>query len=68
MPDFDTAPGLLPLHRRRRRTIDPFVALARMQDRWRQRQDLGGLDDDALRDVGITRRQAAAEAARPSWR
>lgn len=33
----------------------------------RQRQDLAALDDAALRDIGVTRREARSEAARPAW-
>jgi uncharacterized protein YjiS (DUF1127 family) len=34
----------------------------------RQREALSGLDDHHLEDVGITRRQANAEAAKPFWK
>lgn len=34
---------------------------------WRQRQHLAGLDDAALSDIGVTRKQALHEAARPIW-
>lgn len=33
----------------------------------RQRQQLAKLDDAALRDIGITRSEALAEASRPFW-
>ena len=33
----------------------------------RQRLSLAKLDDAMLRDIGITRAQALAEAARPAW-
>ncbi|SHI94121.1 Uncharacterized conserved protein YjiS, DUF1127 family [Ruegeria lacuscaerulensis ITI-1157] len=33
----------------------------------RQRRALGRLDERALRDIGVTRSQAEAEAARPIW-
>ena len=33
----------------------------------RQRRALARLDDHALDDIGITRAQARAEAARPIW-
>ena len=36
--------------------------------RFRQRQDLTALDDHMLRDIGITRLQAEAEATKPFWR
>lgn len=34
---------------------------------WRQRQALKRMDDATLRDIGLTRRQALAEAKRPIW-
>jgi uncharacterized protein YjiS (DUF1127 family) len=34
---------------------------------WQQRQALRALDERALNDIGITRREAEAEAARPFW-
>lgn len=37
-------------------------------DRRRQRAALARLDDRLLADIGITRGQAAFEAARPFWR
>ena len=33
----------------------------------RQRARLAALDDHMLRDIGLTRDEAAAEAARPVW-
>jgi uncharacterized protein YjiS (DUF1127 family) len=33
----------------------------------RQRRHLARLDDDALADIGLTRREAMAESARPIW-
>jgi uncharacterized protein YjiS (DUF1127 family) len=36
--------------------------------RSRQRQALSQLDDNALKDIGVTRRQADAEAAKPFWK
>ena len=33
-----------------------------------QRRVLARLDDDALRDIGISRSDAAREAAKPFWR
>jgi uncharacterized protein YjiS (DUF1127 family) len=41
---------------------------ARCSARSRQRQALAQLDDRALKDVGITREQADAEAAKPFWK
>jgi uncharacterized protein YjiS (DUF1127 family) len=34
---------------------------------WRERRALRGLDAAQLRDLGLSRRQAHAEAARPIW-
>ena len=34
---------------------------------WRQRRALARLDDRALADIGVTRAEALAEAARPVW-
>jgi uncharacterized protein YjiS (DUF1127 family) len=39
----------------------------RMYDTWRQRQVLRDLDIDALNDIGISRKEAQAEARRPIW-
>jgi uncharacterized protein YjiS (DUF1127 family) len=45
--------------------------LARMftawRDRWEQRRDLEDIDDHLLRDLGLDRAAAAAEASRPFW-
>jgi uncharacterized protein YjiS (DUF1127 family) len=37
-------------------------------ERARQRRALAGLDDQMLRDIGITRVEAAREAKKPFWR
>ena len=39
----------------------------RLYDVWRQRQTLRKLDIDALNDIGISRKDAYAEARRPFW-
>ena len=41
---------------------------ARCSARSRQRLALAQLDDHALKDMGITREQANAEAAKPLWK
>jgi uncharacterized protein YjiS (DUF1127 family) len=38
------------------------------RERQRQRRALAALDDRLLLDIGVTRAQALAEAARPPWR
>ncbi|MBY0295751.1 MAG: DUF1127 domain-containing protein [Methylobacterium sp.] len=42
--------------------------LARAAARRRQRLDLAALDARLLRDIGLTREQAGAEAAKGFWR
>jgi uncharacterized protein YjiS (DUF1127 family) len=42
--------------------------LARAAARRRQRLDLAALDARLLRDIGLTREQAGAEAAKGCWR
>ncbi len=41
---------------------------AQCSARSRQRRALVQLDDNALKDIGVTRRQADAEAAKPFWK
>jgi uncharacterized protein YjiS (DUF1127 family) len=41
---------------------------ARCSERARQRDALSELDDRLLEDIGVTRQQANAEAAKPFWR
>src|SRR5262245_51222390 len=41
---------------------------ARCSARSSERQALAQLDDDALKDIGVTREQADAEAAKPFWK
>ena len=41
---------------------------ARCSARSRQRQALAELDDHFLKDIGVTRQQAIAEAAKPFWK
>ena len=47
------------------------AALTRRLSRWselaRQRQQLAALDDDLLRDVGVSREEALREAGRRFW-
>ena len=57
---------------RPRRAPHPFAAAFAMIKSWiertRQRQALAGLDDQMLRDIGITRVEAARECEKPFWR
>lgn len=46
-------------------TVDIARMLAFRSDLYRSRQQLRELDDAQLRDIGLTRRQADAEAGRP---
>jgi uncharacterized protein YjiS (DUF1127 family) len=40
----------------------------RCSARARERRALAQLDDNALKDIGVTRRQADAEASKPCWK
>ena len=44
-----------------------MTRLAAAYAAYRQRQVLARLDDRTLADIGLTRTQALAEAARPAW-
>lgn len=48
------------------RGFDKLVAAWR--ERQRQRFALSNLDDRLLRDIGVNRKDASAEAAKPFWR
>jgi len=58
--------------RARYHPIPPVATALRLIARWiecaRQRRALGELDDRMLRDIGITRCDAARECAKPFWR
>jgi uncharacterized protein YjiS (DUF1127 family) len=45
-----------------------FVLIKRWIERMRQRRALGSLDDAMLRDIGITRVDAARECEKPFWK
>lgn len=45
-----------------------YAAVRTWQQRYELRRHLAELDDHLLRDIGLTRAQAAAEAAKPFWR
>ena len=74
MPTFDLylPPKAYSTWRKEREPIRPFAAafmlLARWIERARQRRALAGLTDHELRDIGITRVDAAREAEKPFWR
>ena len=74
MPTFDLylPPKAYSAWRKERAPIHPFAAafmlLARWIERSRQRRALAGLDDQMLRDIGITRVEAAREAEKPFWK
>lgn len=56
----------------RREPIHPFAAawilIANSIERSRQRQALAGLTEHELRDIGLTRYDAARESGKPFWR
>jgi uncharacterized protein YjiS (DUF1127 family) len=45
-----------------------WMLVASWIERARQRNALAGLDDQQLRDIGITRVDAARECGKPFWR
>jgi uncharacterized protein YjiS (DUF1127 family) len=49
------------------RHASPGRALLRALDMQRSRRSLGALDDRMLRDIGLTRDEARAEADRAAW-
>jgi uncharacterized protein YjiS (DUF1127 family) len=44
-----------------------LLQLQAWAERTRQRRQLAGLDEHMLRDIGISREQAMAEAGKPFW-
>jgi uncharacterized protein YjiS (DUF1127 family) len=73
MPTFDLYLPPQPYSAwRAKRHIHPVAAawmlLATWIERVRQRNALAGLDDHQLRDIGITRIDAARECEKPFWR
>ena len=54
------------------RIVNPITALLRLlscwHDRWVHRRKLEQLDDDNLRDVGLTRSDIRRESSKPFWR
>jgi len=57
---------------RAKRHIHPVAAAWMLISSWversRQRQALAALDDHSLRDIGITRVDAARECEKPFWK
>ena len=73
MPTFDLyLPRTYSTWRAKRQRIHPvatvLVMLATWIERTRQRSALAALDDHQLRDIGITRLDAARECEKPFWR
>jgi uncharacterized protein YjiS (DUF1127 family) len=74
MPTFDLILPRQPYStwRPARASLHRVGAAWRMISLWierrRQRDALAGLDDRALRDIGITRTEAARECEKPFWR
>ena len=67
--DFGAAPREHLLSRRAASWLGRVRATLRLwQDRVSGRQQLLRLDEHVLRDIGITRLQAEAEANKPFWR
>jgi uncharacterized protein YjiS (DUF1127 family) len=67
--DFGAAPRAHLLSRRVASWLGRVRATLRLwQDRVSGRQQLLRLDEHVLRDIGITRLQAEAEANKPFWR
>lgn len=52
----------------RLRAYIPIRWLRECLERAAQRRELAALDDRLLRDIGVTRAQARAEASKPFWR
>jgi uncharacterized protein YjiS (DUF1127 family) len=61
-----------PAPREHRKPTHPFAAVSARVAFWiarvHQRNALAGLDDHMLRDIGITRYDAARECGKPFWR
>lgn len=70
MDTIDRLPA--PLHRPAATGRSVFTVIGRTlvlwQDRARQRAHLASLDHRMLRDIGLSRADAAGEASKPFWR
>ena len=51
-----------------RSLIAALVGISHWHERARQRTQLARLDDRLLRDIGVTRYEAARECGKPFWR
>ena len=72
--DFSVSSDLA-IHNRPRNAASPQLTsqgylgwIRNVAARWHQRRVLAQLDDRALRDIGVSRSQALAEALKPCWR
>jgi uncharacterized protein YjiS (DUF1127 family) len=73
MPTFDLyLPRTTSPRRAKRQPIHPVAAAWMLLATWivrtRQRNALAGLNDHQLRDIGITRVEAARECEKPFWK
>jgi len=68
MEKLETFPDRLQFGAPRPRRASILSWLAAAFERQRQRDLLATLDDRALRDIGIGREEARAEANKPFWR
>jgi uncharacterized protein YjiS (DUF1127 family) len=67
--DFPRLAGTIPRSSSRRpMRPGPIAWLRGAAVRWRERRTLEELDDRMLHDIGLSRSQAIAEAAKPFWR
>ena len=56
-----------PAPTRRHSGVVRTLRLASLFDLWRSRRALARLDEDALKDVGLTKNDAKSESQRPVW-
>ncbi len=51
----------------RNRTVKLVTLLLCWQERWAQRRSLEGMDDQILRDIGLSRADIHQEVRKPFW-